>query len=409
MSSRAVEHLKYLSTIIGPRGSTTLQEREAATYAQEQFKEAGLEPIWDSFMAPISGWKPFVFVSLSGILAIAFSFFPGWIFPPIAFLLSGTALIQMIAELYFFPNLFQQMVPKKLSQNVWTKVPPTKESKQILLLAAHLDSHRTPWAFAGPLNFILFQRISTVAMIGIILLPFYFLAISIIFFVDIETSLIDTILGYQWVILVFIPFLFAMFLIAYQADKTPFTHGANDNASGAGILLSLAQQLSQSPLDNIEIWALCSGCEEVGVHGMQAFIRKYNRQLQGVKGISIDNVGGKGAGVCFTSKEGMIFQFSPDQMLFAEASSLAKSEPTLNAYTKPFTVLHTEGTCMMVNKIPTLSFVGITEDGRLPHWHQKSDTFDNIDPQVVENTEKFILTLIRKLDQKLKSTTDTSQ
>ena len=135
------------------------------------------------------------------------------------------------------------------------------------------------------------------------------------------------------------------------------------------------------------------------MHGMQAFLKKHHGKLENVMGISVDNVGGKEAGVCFTSKEGILFQYKPDKQLYELALDLSETQPSFNAYSKPFTFLHTDGTCLMVNKIPTLSFVGLTPDGRLPHWHQISDTFDNIDPNTVEQTEAFILALLRSLDE----------
>jgi Zn-dependent M28 family amino/carboxypeptidase len=77
-----------------------------------------------------------------------------------------------------------------------------------------------------------------------------------------------------------------------QPDTTPFTHGANDNASGAAIVLSLAERLAREPLARTEVWALGSGCEEVGSYGAQAFADAHRGDLPGLVAISIDNVGG---------------------------------------------------------------------------------------------------------------------
>ena len=43
MSSHAMQHIQHLSMTIGPRGSTTPQEKQAAEYARQQFEALGLE------------------------------------------------------------------------------------------------------------------------------------------------------------------------------------------------------------------------------------------------------------------------------------------------------------------------------------------------------------------------------
>jgi Zn-dependent M28 family amino/carboxypeptidase len=180
---------------------------------------------------------------------------------------------------------------------------------------------------------------------------------------------------------------------------TPFTQGANDNASGAAIVISLAQEIAQEPLTNFEVWALCTGCEEVGSYGAQEFIKRHKSELQGNYVINIDNVGGSGAGVCYTTTEGMIVPLKPSSELFSLANQIKADSPELNAYTLPFTTLNTDGSCFMINKIPTLSFVGLTPGSVIPNWHQVTDTFEHVENVSVENTESFVLKLLGRLDQ----------
>jgi acetylornithine deacetylase/succinyl-diaminopimelate desuccinylase-like protein len=185
-----MKHLKHLAVTIGPRGSTTPQERQAAEYARQQFEALGLQTHWETFSAPKTGWRPF-----------------------------------SVAALFY-------------------------------LLAAIIDLSSVRWlAFA--------------------LIPIYLI-----------------VLGLTW-----------------QPDTTPYTQGANDNGSGASIVLSLAERLAHSPLKQIEVWVLCSGCEEVGSHGAQAFVKRHRSELTGLAAINIDNVGGQGAGVCYISVEGMVISY----------------------------------------------------------------------------------------------------
>ncbi len=143
---------------------------------------------------------------------------------------------------------------------------------------------------------------------------------------------------------------------------------------------------------------MCSGCEEVGSHGVQAFVRRHRADLPGLVGISVDNVGGKGAGVCYTSVEGMLIPYRPSPELFGLAEKIKVKRSDLNAYSMPYTTLHTDATCLMVNKVPSLSFVGLTPQGVIPDWHQVTDTFDRVALRPVEGTEEFVLELLKRLD-----------
>lgn len=51
--------------------------------------------------------------------------------------------------------------------------------------------------------------------------------------------------------------------LCIEADRTPFTAGANDNASAVGLVLTLAEALVKQPLQHTRVWLACTGCEEV--------------------------------------------------------------------------------------------------------------------------------------------------
>ena len=204
----------------------------------------------------------------------------------------------------------------------------------------------------------------------------------------------------RYVALALAPVHAVVFALTWQPDTTPYTAGANDNASGVGVLLNLGERLARQPLANTEVWLLASGCEEVGSVGAQAFVERHRGELDGALGISIDNVGGRGAGVCYTSVEGMVIPLKPSPLLFGLAEELRRERPDLDAYSLPYTTLHTDATCFMANGIPSLSFVGLTPDGRIPDWHTVSDVYENVDAATVEKTEEFVWRLLGRLDER---------
>ena len=147
----------------------------------------------------------------------------------------------------------------------------------------------------------------------------------------------------------------------------------------------------------MEVWTLCSGCEEVGARGIYAFLQNHKADLRQMLTINMDNVGGQGAGVCYITTEGMVLPLKPAAELLALADTIRRERPELDAYSQPFTTLGTDATCLMVNKIPAMSFVGLTPSGTLPHWHQASDIFENVNPEAVEHTEAFVLEMLKRL------------
>jgi hypothetical protein len=387
MPGTAMLHLKHLAVTIGPRGSTTPQERQAAQYARQHFEALGLETHWEEFTSQTTGWRPFSVAAILGLLSVALFWFGG---QPGA-LAAGAVMIvtsgSVFMEMYFQPNLLRVLMPKGRSQNVWARLPAVETAKRHVLVVGHIDTHRTPWAFTSQARLAFFRLMTTLGIAAFVLAAILYLSSA---FIDLSAL--------RWLVLVFAPIYLIVLALTWQPDTTPYTHGANDNGSGAAIVLSLAERLRQSPLKNVEVWAMCSGCEEVGSHGVQAFVRRHRADLPGLAGISVDNVGGKGAGVCYTSVEGMLIPYRPSPELFGLAEKIKAERPDLNAYSMPYTTLHTDATCLMVNRVPSLSFVGLTPQGIIPDWHQVTDTFDRVDSKPVECTEEFVLELLRRLD-----------
>ena len=384
---QTMRHLQALAVDIGPRGSTTAGERQAATYARERFEAAGLETHWEPFRAPVSGWRPFVLAALGGLVAVALVLLGGRAGAVVGGLLLAVATVSVFLEMYFRPNPLRALVRRGDSQNVWARVPAAGTVTRRVLLVGHLDTHRTPWLFTSPTRLAVFRIITTVGIVSFILGTLAFLAIGVF---DLAAAR-----PLAWP-------LAAIYLVVLaatlQPDTTPYTNGANDNASGAAIVLSLAERLAREPLARTEVWALASGCEEVGSYGTHTFADAHRAELPGLLAISIDNVGGHGAGVCYTSVEGMVFPLRPSPELFALAERLRADRPELGAYARPYTTLHTDATALMTRGVPSLSFVGLTPQGVLPDWHTAGDVFERVDPNTVERTETFVLELLRRID-----------
>lgn len=389
MSSTAMFHLKHLAVTIGPRGSTTPQERQAAEYARQRFETLGLQTHWEEFISPKTGWRPFSAAALIGMGSVLLFWAGGQIGALIAGLAMAIVSTSVFMEMYFQPNPLGRLMLKGPSQNVWARIPAADQAKRRLLIVSHLDTHRTPWAFSSIGRLAFFNRMTTLGVAGFVLAALFYLLAA---FVDLSSV--------RWLAFFLIPIYLIVLGLTWQPDTTPYSQGANDNGSGASVALSLAERLARSPLKQIEVWVLCSGCEEVGSQGVQAFVKRHKSELPGLVAINIDNVGSQGAGVCYISVEGMVIPYKAAPELLCLAETIRAERPDFNAYARPFTTMHTDATCLMVNQVPSLSFVGLRPNGQIPNWHQVTDTFERVDATTVEQTEEFVLELLQRLDTK---------
>jgi aminopeptidase-like protein len=49
-------------------------------------------------------------------------------------------------------------------------------------------------------------------------------------------------------------------------------------------------------------------------------------------------------------------------------------------------------------KIPAITIAGITRDGEWPYWHQLADTFDKMNPELMEKTWNMTQAMITRID-----------
>jgi hypothetical protein len=386
---RALEHVRYLSVDIGPRGSTTAAEVEAAAYAWGVLDRLELSPRMDRFKSAISAWRPFALAATFALLAVALYPLTGRITAGVAAAIVAVALVSSFLELNFWPNPLRWILPTRVSQNVWTVLPASGRAAQRVVVVGHLDSHRTPFIFGSTTRLKFFGVLVGASFASFAALTALYVAGAIIQ----ADALYPISLAPAIVLLI-------LLVITIQADMTPYTHGANDNASGAAVVLALAERLKDEPLANTEVWALNSGCEEVGLYGVAAFLREHRQELRDAYFIPLDSVGGPGTGPCFITREGMVKPYRSDAGLLALCREIAAQRPELGAYPGVMKLGFTEGAIGINAGLRTLTFVNLTPAGELPHWHQPSDVFENVDPSVLSRTGEFLWELLQRIDSR---------
>jgi len=380
-----LRHVRRLSVDIGPRGSTTEGERHGAEYCQSALDQVGLPPRMESFASARSIYLPHLLAA--GMMLIAFVVYPlaGQVSAGIAALIVLVSLSSELLELSFRDNLFRRLVPKAPSQNVVVTIEPAGKRHRDLVLIGHIDSHRTPLIFSTPRWVSVYQTFTTVAFV--------------LFLIQLLLYILGAITQWVWIWPASIPSAVGALLLAaicLQADRTPYSAGANDNASGAGLVLALAGHLRAEPLEHTRVWLVCTGCEEVQHYGAIDFFRRHRADFANPVAVIFELMAC--AGPAWLTREGIVVPFHADKDLVALAEQLSAGHPEWGAYPTQSTGGNTEMADALRAGIPAIAFIGLGPNGETPYWHQAEDTFDKMDPEVMERAYAFVWAFVQALD-----------
>jgi hypothetical protein len=147
------------------------------------------------------------------------------------------------------------------------------------------------------------------------------------------------------------------------------------------------------------VWVVLSGCEEVGCYGADAFAQTHRDELGHAAWITLDSVGGTGAGPAYLTRETFLLTTPSDPDLLALADQISARHPELDAYAHTFSGAYTEGAIGAKHGFRVLTLVSHRRDGVLPEWHRPTDVVENVDADVVERTETFLWELLQEIDR----------
>ena len=375
----------HLARKIGPRGSTTENEAQAAQFVRAEMVRFGILFEWQTFYSPTSAWRPFSYIMATAVFAAILA--P--LYNPATGLIAGLLLLLllwlMVRELNLQNTLLRPLLPHGQSQNVIGRLPPTESTKQSVVLVAHLDSHRTPHFHQTTERQQLFSLLLILAFIG---LPLNGLLFILLAFTD-----------WSWPYLVALPFVLlhlAGMTITLQVDSTPYSPGANDNASSVGVLLTMAEWLAERPLINTELWFLFSGCEEVGCYGMRAFLDDYGHELEDACFIDFEMVAQGMPAIL--EREGILtqFEYDPELINIAQAAAEAVWQPAIcktgGAYGESVVSQQRGFRSVTLNTI-------LPKTGEPVAWHRPDDNMTVVDRETLGHMVAWGLEIVRQLDE----------
>jgi acetylornithine deacetylase/succinyl-diaminopimelate desuccinylase-like protein len=381
-----LDHIHALAVTIGPRGATRPEERQAAEYARQQLENLGYQTQTEVFRSATSIYHPHIITALLMLAAFIIYPFFGRISAGIAAGLSLLALVSDLLELGFSPNPLRWVTPKGDSQNVFTTLDPQDEHRQDLILVGHLDTHQTGKIFSSQGWVKFFQSFTTLAFAA--------------FSAQVGFFLVGVLTQWSWLWYASIPSAIAALIllaICWEADRAPFSPGANDNASAVAMVLTLAEALKPAPLTHTRVWFVLTGCEEVQHYGMIDLIKQHKNEWLNPKVLVFEMVGV--AGPAWETKEGIIVPFKPDQALVHIVETIAQQNPELGAYPSFIVGGNSEMADAHRAGLPAITFFGLTPNSQAPYWHQPEDTPDKMNPDVLANTYQFTRLFVDQVDK----------
>lgn len=377
---RAMGHVRVLAGDIGGRGSCTAAEQRAAEYAAQEMKTLGARAVAvEPFRAAPGTYRPYaVAFGLALLSTGAVWLWPGRATLGLAALAHAAAAWGMLVESDLRPSWIRHLLPRATGHNAVGVLPAAGEVRRRVVLCAHLDTHRTPVFYSSEAWQRLFTLIVTVAFASLAAgMAAYGIA-----------ALLDW-AGVRWLGMITGATQLIALALSIHAELTPHSPGANDNASGVGVTLALAERLASAPLEHTEIWLALTDCEEVMSQGMVAFVDAHGTELgQDAVYVILDQVG---AGhITWLTVDGLIRKHKTHPLALDLARRAAAALPDVKtgerpgvAYTDAVVATQRDRVALTLSAIPG-------EEGAGAHWHQMSDTVDVVQRSSLADTYLFV-------------------
>jgi acetylornithine deacetylase/succinyl-diaminopimelate desuccinylase-like protein len=386
----ALAHIRALSETIGGRGSCTPKERQAAEYVADQMRLLGVADVrLERYRGAPSTYRPYVLAfaaALAGTVLVWAA--PGRGTMAAAALLNGLGVWGMLAETDFSGSWVRWFLPGADSQNAVGVLPPAGEVRQRAVLSAHLDTHRTPIFYSSPTWHTLFSVLVAGVFLTVVLSAVAYGLGALFLWIWV-----------RWIGLVAAAILIFALSLFLHADQTPFSPGANDDASGVGVILGLAERLAREPLAHTEVWLALTGCEEASAYGMVAFLNAHQASL-GPEAVYLilDQVAvGR---LSYVTADGLIIKRKTHPRALALARRAAVAHPDLEVG-EHVGIAYTDAAVATKRGLASLSLdsLPVAGEDETAHWHQMSDTLDKVDPKALADAHLFTWQILKEIDQ----------
>jgi hypothetical protein len=378
--------VRVLAGEIGPRGTGTPGEAAAADYVARHLARLGLAVERQRFRA-VADQNAFpLAVNLVALLAVVLYSLGG----PLA--RWAAAALALATPVLFWETVthsespLRPLLPHVHSQNVIGRILPTVETRQRVVLLAHLDTNRCRLAWQSATVRYL-EPLTWLTFAVLVLLGGLHLA----------GALLGGPLWVWWLSLFPAGYILGTVVTLWRDWRTPFSPGAHDNASGVAVALAVGQRLASQPLRYTEVWLAFTGAEETDHRGLKVLLQEHGATLRDAAFLDLEGVGG--GELVYLAREGLCWPYRPDPGLLALAERIAVRRPDLGVRPAWMTV-EDEVRTLRNRGYRALCIAGRDpQTGTLPRWHRPDDTADTVSPEALERAATFVWEMVKAMEE----------
>ena len=377
--------VQILAGEIGPRGTGTSAEGAAADYVAERLSTLEL-PVERQTFRSVASQNAFpLAIDLVALLAVAIYPLGGpltrWLGAALA-LTTAPLLWQTIRT---SSSPLRPLLPQVTSRNVVARVEPRGETRQRVVLLAHLDTNRCRIAWQSSavrfLELLAYLTLAMLASLGLLYLA-------------------GAVLGgakwVWWASLVPAAYTVATVITLWKDDRVPYSPGAHDNAASVAVALEVGTRLAAQPLDRTQVWLAFTGAEETDHAGLYALLRRHDSVLRKAAFIGLEGLGS--GDLVYLTRQGVCAHYTPDVGLLALAERVAAQRPELGVRAAQMTGEDEVGT-LRRSGYRAICIAGRDPvRGTLPHWHRPDDTVATISSEFMERAADLVMALLQALD-----------
>jgi Peptidase family M28 len=371
------------------RGPGTDAERRASIWLGDELARTGrdvrIEPFWCRPNTALAHtWH--VALAIAGSLIAIPSHTVGAV-------LVAIALVSIVADATIGMSPGRRLTPEHASQNVIATSAKQPPHAVRLIITANYDAGRSALAYRDVFRATsarlrrLFGDRAPGWIAWITIATAWLLATAILRIAGVSKSTVGVV---QLIPTVGLVIAVPLLLDLAGADWSP---GANDNASGVAVAMSLASALDVAPPAGVAVDLVLTGAGEGGGIGLRKYLRASRRTLQPSNAIVVGVAPTGGGRPRWWVGDGQFVPFRTSGTLRTLAADTAAGEPHLQAAphrgrgaTPAFPALR--------RRLPAIA-IGCLDDGGLaPHSHQVGDTVDNVDPKSLDDALQFALMLV---------------
>ncbi|MGZ4286907.1 MAG: M28 family peptidase [Solirubrobacteraceae bacterium] len=371
------------------RGPGTDAERRASIWLGDELARAGrdvrIEPFWCRPNTALAHtWH--VALAIAGSLIAIPSHTVGAV-------LVAIALVSIVADATIGLSLGRRLTLEHASQNVIATSPNGPAHPVRLIITANYDAGRAALAYRDAFRATSARLRRLVGnrapgwLAWLTIATAWLLATAIMRIAGVSKTTVGAVQLIPTVGLVIaVPLLLDM----AGADWSP---GANDNASGVAVAMSLATALDAAPPPGVAVDLVLTGAGEGGGIGLRKYLRANRRTLQPSNAIVVGIAPTGGGRPRWWVGDGQFVPFRTSGTLRTVAAETAAGEPHLKAAPHRGRGA-TPALPALKRRLPAIA-IGCLDDRSLaPYSHQAGDTEDNVDPKSLDDALQFALMLV---------------